>query len=118
MSLPAQFVKLPVQKLKNWLNVFEGLTTIISRRDNRVDTINIKRLRIEYDNVAPMFEQIWQNEEPEYQQLNNHWEQVWLDTTNVLPTEPAFNGVDERFDFALSEFTYDLQAYKPNLVNL
>lgn len=117
LYLPARFVQMPTQQVREWLSQFDGASTIVNDAIGEDDTIIIRRLRIERDYKASVFEKIWQVQDESHAALNQRWNQVWQHMTESLSkVESAIriSDVDEDFWLGRPWVRYDMEKWQPN----
>lgn len=114
LALPARFVQLPTGELRAWLAEFDTVTVAIKGTPQDDDDIPIRRIRIEYDYFACIFEKVWQIRDADSARLNQTWELIWDRLTQQLLTAPAIANVDEYFSPLNHDIHYDLQSYQPD----
>lgn len=117
LTLPARFIKLPIDRLNTWLSSFSNLKTSIDELCPYDSEVPIRKLRIERDYTACIFEKVWQNEDEDHAILNEKWDQVWEQMTETLAIEATMDYLREDFWLNQVEARYNYQAYKPNWFN-
>jgi hypothetical protein len=112
--IPARFIKIPIDQLKEWLSNFTELTIIIGGFCENNDKIPIRGLRVERDYTACILEKVWQAQDPQHISLNEQWNDVWQQMTEALTTAPIITHPREDFWLVQIEINYDFQTYRPN----
>ena len=111
--LPARFVKISAAQVKAWLSKFTGIS-IVNEDLAADETADIRRLRIEQDYLSWVLEVVWESKDQNHALLNQKWDEAWLETTQVLKTEPPLTSFYEHFWFTYSEIQYSHQEYQPD----
>ncbi len=115
LALPARFVQVGADELRGWLGRFDDVTVRVQEgwEDDGEHGV-LRRLRIERDYVAAVFEKIWLAREGDKTLLDQRWEEVWELMTAVLKSSPTVSAPEE--DFSKRDphpVVYDLDAYRP-----
>lgn len=116
LTMPARFVQVPVEQVRTWLGDFEGISVALAPARDGGPGVPIRRLRIEWDYLAGIFERVWQVEDSHYASLNRRWNSVWAQMTTALEAASVITNLDEDFwelDIATTRDVYDYQAYAP-----
>jgi len=113
LALPARFTVLPVVRLRTWLSEFEGVSVSLHILLERDPAIDIRKLRIELDYKTWIFEKVWQLADSNHAILNQKWNKMWNEMTDILISQPALDDFYEDFWFVNPEVRYDVESYQP-----
>lgn len=113
LTLPARFVRIPLEHLHSWLSAFKGINVRLDALPGRDAHIPVRRLRIELNDKICAIEKVWQAADPEHTLLNQEWNQVWAAMTEALQSAPIVTTCDEDFWVYQPDVIYDLQMYEP-----
>lgn len=118
LMLPARFVKVPAEVFKGWLSDFDNVNVVINTPKKEDKKAGIRRLRIERDYAASIFEKVWQTENKKHSLLNQKWDSIWKQMSNILSQEPFVVNLDEDFWFVNPQVKYNFRTYQPDLLEL
>jgi hypothetical protein len=116
--LPARFVKISTRRLRSWLFEINGMSVKVSgvnAIDSKVDVV--RKIRVEQDYVACVFEKVWQAEDRNHAILNNKWRKIWTGFSRALKTAPIIDKFTENFGLAVPVFWYDFDNFQPDLLD-
>jgi len=113
LSMPARFVQIPADQVREWVSQFDGVGIVINDAVGESGTVDIRRLRIERDYKSSVFEKIWQMQDADHALLNRRWGHVWQHMTDALESKPLIPDPDEDFWLGRPWFVYDMQGYQP-----
>lgn len=113
-GMPARFVLVSADQLRNWVTRFAGTTVPIDPSWGRDVPESVRRLRIESDYCSSVLETTWRNGAEAYKELDRRWEAVWAEMSESLRSASVVMDIAE--DFAHLEGTprYNLHAYRPD----
>jgi len=116
IKIPAKFVRVPVERVRQWIGAFDTLSTSLHVSSEEDDSLPICSLRIEIDAVYSVFERVWQVTPDEENELQRVWQEVWLQTGLALQTSPGVTDIEENFSCVEPKpDVYDFQTYQPSL---
>jgi hypothetical protein len=116
VAIAAKFVRVPFERIQQWLSVFDNLHPSLQVSLPRDDDVPLCSLRIEIDPTCRVFEKVWPVLPGEDIELNHAWQTVWRQMGAALQTYPAVTDIEEQFPCAEPEpDSYDFQAYQPSL---
>jgi hypothetical protein len=113
LIIPARFVKLPIEALKGWLLEFDRTRVTVNIACPN-ETTNVKKIRIEPDYTCCIFEKMWQTHPVKHSKLDQRWDRVWRQMTQILLKEPWVQDLDEDFWYMSPEVRYDFRVYQPD----
>lgn len=116
LTLPARFVKIPIEKLEKWLSELDNLQIHINEpfRDNYDG--KILKLRLEVDYLSCIFEKVWQTADVKKDLLSQKWDFIWSDMTESLINSVTVAKPIENIQLTNFEFEYDFPSYQPNKI--
>lgn len=114
MVLPARFVIMPLKRLDLWLAEFADIVVSVSTKSEKDETVDIRKLRIELDYIASIFEKVWQVRDSAHAVLNKKWSGVWDQMTEQLKNGPALSDLSENFRFVIPEVRYEFNTFHPD----
>ncbi|HEX7103707.1 MAG TPA: hypothetical protein VF201_13765 [Nitrolancea sp.] len=114
-GFPARFVWLPVDTLNRWLDQLDGIDTTVTVHARNDPFAPIRRLCTKTDYKACVFERAWQLQECAKTPLDQAWDKVWRQMSDVLSVNPrVVDRVVEEFSPEYPQPFYNLDAYHPN----
>ncbi|NWJ48693.1 MAG: hypothetical protein HXX08_22765 [Chloroflexi bacterium] len=114
-QLPARFIEIPVSLLREWLNEFDDLSLKIDLSSQLDESVKVRRLRIERDYYSEIFEYIWQKENELFSELNNKWQKVWDQMTELLSSSKIVTDFSEEYSAYEGRVHYNLDAYSADI---
>ena len=113
-GMPARFVKVSADQLRDWIGRFSGATVPISASWGRNIPDSVRRLRIESDYYSSVFESTWGGGAEAFEDLSQRWETVGHEMTGALQTAPVVTEISEEFAHPEGTPRYDLKGYRPD----
>ena len=114
IKIPAQFVPMSVDQVRQWIVAFDGIPTVVrafSHDEPQGATICL--LRVESDGRSSVFEQGWQVIAGKNHALETVWRQVWQAMGEQLQMGQGLTAVREYFPHVEPEAEpYDFTAYR------
>lgn len=111
LVMPAAFVLLPARQLEVWISRLSGLRVSLSSGEDDF-SVDIRNLCVQLNYEVGIFEKAWMTKDQHHVELNQLWDEIWTEMTEILTKEPAFTRFQETFWLRDIEFEYDFQSYE------
>lgn len=121
LVVPARFVRVPVESVREWLAVFKDLTITMEQTLVEDTTVPIRRVRLEWEYTSCVWEKIWQDPGPQHATLVAAWTAAWERMGDALRTHPQLEAatINEDFDVTMPDRSvYDASGYDPAWLGL
>lgn len=113
LVVPARFISLPAEVLREWLAQANGLDLALAIESSGSWAIPLKGLRVERDYTGDFFERAWQSNAAALDALNQYWASVWDAMAMLLKATDPISDLQENFWSTPGDFVYASDNYKP-----
>jgi hypothetical protein len=121
LIVPARFVRLTADQLRQWLAPFRNLIVTAEQTVVQDTSLPIRGVRIEWEYTSCVLEKVWQEQGPQHDALMAAWTTIWASMGEALRTQPSLEpaGFEEDFEEVVPDRSaYDAGSYDPRWLTL